>query len=340
MNRTDRLVGILLELQAHGGLRAEDLAARFEVSVRTIYRDLDGLAEGGVPLVATPGQGYRLLEGYFLPPLAFTATEAALLALGGEFVRQRVDPELQRPAEDALQKLTAVLPADRRAAVARWRAEMLFPRMGVGDDPRLSRLRSAIQERRVVRLMYHAFRRPEPALREVEPTSLVFFAEHWQLAGYCRLRQGPRMFRLDRIDHLNILAEQFTLGARHAMPDRTGDWKLDATHARVRFDPAVERWARERQPFTFVREEHDSVGPVFVYAVRQEHDLVLWLLSWGGAAEVLSPPALRARMAAEARAILRRHSAPDRTLSTALAHAAREAQGAISHRRREAPTQP
>ena len=146
MNRTDRLVGILLELQAHGGLRAEDLAARFEVSVRTIYRDLDGLAEGGVPLVATPGQGYRLLEGYFLPPLAFTATEAALLALGGEFVRQRVDPELQRPAEDALQKLTAVLPADRRAAVARWRAEMLFPRMGVGDDPRLGLSLGAVAE--------------------------------------------------------------------------------------------------------------------------------------------------------------------------------------------------
>jgi predicted DNA-binding transcriptional regulator YafY len=187
-----------------------------------------------------------------------------------------------------------------------------------------------------VRLVYHAFRRPEPELREVEPTSLVYFAEHWQLAGYCRLRQGPRMFRLDRIDHLNILGEQFTLGERHAIPGRTEDWKLDAAEARVRFDPAVERWVRERQPFTFVREEHDSVGPVFVYAIRQERDLVLWLLSWGAAVEVLSPPALRAQMAAEARAILRRHAAPDRMVSTALPHATREAEMAIPQRHRRA----
>src|SRR5919198_1466812 len=160
MNRTDRLVAILLELQSRGGLRAEDLAAHFEVSVRTIYRDLEALAEGGVPLVATPGQGYRLMEGYFLPPLAFTATEAALLVLGADFLRTRVDADLKRPVEDALRKLAAVLPPERRAEVERWRTELLFPRMREVDDPRLARFRTAIQERRVVRLLYHAFRRP------------------------------------------------------------------------------------------------------------------------------------------------------------------------------------
>ena len=91
MNRTDRLMGILLELQARGDLRAEDLAGTFEVSVRTIYRDVEALCETGVPIVATPGKGYRLMEGYFLPPLSFTADEAALLLLGGELVRDRVD---------------------------------------------------------------------------------------------------------------------------------------------------------------------------------------------------------------------------------------------------------
>ena len=67
MNRTDRLLGILLELQARGVLRAEDLARRFEVSLRTVYRDVQALSETGVPVVAIPGQGYRLMEGYFLP---------------------------------------------------------------------------------------------------------------------------------------------------------------------------------------------------------------------------------------------------------------------------------
>ena len=105
MNRTDRLMGILLELQARGELRAEDLAGTFEVSVRTIYRDVEALCETGVPVVATPGKGYRLMEGYFLPPLTFTADEAALLILGGELVRDRVDPLLRQAAEAALRKL-------------------------------------------------------------------------------------------------------------------------------------------------------------------------------------------------------------------------------------------
>jgi predicted DNA-binding transcriptional regulator YafY len=318
------LVAILLELQARGELRAEDLAGHFEVSVRTIYRDLDALGEGGVPLVATPGKGYRLMDGYFLPPLAFTATEAALLVLGGEFIRERVDAELRRPAADALHKLNTILPQESSEAVARWRHEMLFPRLGRGDDLGLTRLRTAIQEHHVVRLLYHAFRRPGPELRDVEPVSLVYFGERWQVAGYCRLRRGPRLFRLDRIDHLNILAEQFELGERHVVPPPSEDWKSRVPEARVRFDPLVERWVRERQPFTFLREELDSFGPVFVYAMRDEQDMVRWILSWGTSVEVLGPPDLRARVRTDAGKIARRHAA-DILLSTVVAQASVEA---------------
>jgi predicted DNA-binding transcriptional regulator YafY len=318
------LVAILLEVQRLGECRAEDLAGHFEVSVRTVYRDLDALAEGGVPLVATPGKGYRLLDGYFLPPLAFTATEAALLVLGGEFIRERVDAELRRPASDALHKLSGILPNDSKEAVTRWRTEMLFPRLGRRDDLGLARLRTSIQERRVVRLLYHAFRRPGPELRDVEPISLVYFGERWQMAGYCRLRRGPRLFRLDRIDHLNILAEQFELSDRHVIPPRSEEWKSSVPEARVRFDPVVERWVRERQPFTFLREELDTDGPVFVYALRDEQDLVRWILSWGTSVEVLSPTELRARVRADAGKIARRH-APDIPLSTAVAQAGVEA---------------
>src|SRR5207244_2270817 len=121
-----------------------------------------------------------------------------------------------------------------RAAVDRWRGQFLFPRPTTRDESsaRMARLRQAIQERRVVRMLYHAFRRVEPELREVEPVSLVYLAEHWQMAGYCRLRQGPRLFRLDRIDHLNVLGEQFTLDDRHAVPPPSEDWKTRVPEAR------------------------------------------------------------------------------------------------------------
>jgi predicted DNA-binding transcriptional regulator YafY len=307
VNRTDRLVAILLELQARGEARAEDLARHFEVSVRTMYRDLEALSEGGVPLVATPGKGYRLMEGYFLPPLTFTGAEAALLVLGGEFVRERVDPELRRVADAALSKLTGVLPEERRQAVARWRREMLFARFGRADDARLGQVRAAIQQRRVLRLDYHAFRRAGPERRDVEPVSLVYFGQVWSVAGYCRLRQAMRMFRLDRMDRLEVLPERFELADRHALRGPTDEWKADATEARVRFDASVERWVRERQPHAFVREELDAQGPTFVYAIRDADELVAWLLSWGDGATVLGPPELRARLAQTARAIAARH---------------------------------
>lgn len=302
-------MAILLQLQARGELRAEDLARRFEVSVRTVYRDVHALSEGGVPVVATPGKGYRLMDGYFLPPLGFTADEAALLVLGADFVRERVDPELRRAADDALAKLATVLPPERREAVARWRRELLFPHLGPDvDPPWLARLRAAVQERRVLRLLYHALRRAGPEPRVVEPVSLVHFSESWFLSAYCRLRRAMRLFRLDRIDRLEELDERFAPAARHAIdPDGDARWGRFA-EARVRFDPAVERWVRERQPYFFLREEAAAGGPVFVYALRDERELLPWLLAWGAEVVVLSPPDLRVRLAAEARAILARHA--------------------------------
>jgi predicted DNA-binding transcriptional regulator YafY len=91
------------------------------------------------------------------------------------------------------------------------------------------------------------------------------------------------------------------------------DWKSSAAEARVRFDPDAERWVRERQPFTFLREELDASGTIYVYAIRHERDFVRWLLGWGAGVEVLGPANLRAHVATEAQAITRRHATPARS---------------------------
>jgi len=314
-------MGILLELQARGELRAEDLAGTFEVSVRTIYRDVEALCETGVPVVATPGKGYRLMDGYFLPPLSFTADEAALLILGGTLVRDRVDPLLRRAAEEALRKLAGVLPAERRAEMERRRQGLLFASLaGPPDDRRLALARHAIEEQRVARLLYHAFGRERAEPREVEPIRLVHLGDAWFLAAYCRLRQDARLFRLDRIDDLDVLDERYAPGPRHAMAGRTGRDLAAFPEARVRFDGDVLRWVRERQPFTLLREERDAEGPVFVYALRDERELLPWLLSWGRGVEVLGPDSLREALREEAAAMLARLERPtsrDRALEPA-----------------------
>jgi predicted DNA-binding transcriptional regulator YafY len=269
---------------------------------------VEALCETGVPVVATPGKGYRLVEGYFLPPLSFTSGEAAVLALGGEFVRLRVDGDLQRSAATAVDKLSAVLPEERRAEMARWMRELIFPSIReVAGEDRLKTIRAAIREQQLLRLLYHAFRRDGAEWRDVEPVSLVFLSEAWHLAAYCRLRQAPRIFRLDRIDQIAPLPERFELSPRHEHRPGGRDQMNRFPEARVRFDPEVERWARERQPYLFLREEFDSLGPVFVYALRDERELLPWLLSWGGGVEVIEPAALRESVAREARIALARH---------------------------------
>jgi predicted DNA-binding transcriptional regulator YafY len=307
MNRTDRLLGILLELQARRAARAEDLAGVFEVSVRTIYRDVQALSETGVPIMATPGKGYALMPGYFLPPLAFTATEAGLLVIGGEFIRERVDADLRRAANDAPRKLVNVLPADRQSEIDRWRRDLMFLPTRLPTDERLAHIRSAVEGRHVIRMRYHAHRRDEPEERDVEPITLIHMADVWHLAAWCRMRQAERLFRLDRIDHFEVLPEVFALAARHRL-DPARRYPVEAhPEARVRFDASAERWARERQPFFFLREESSGGASLFVYSLRDERALVAWLLQWGAAAEVLEPASLRRRIADEARAIIARN---------------------------------
>src|SRR5215510_9314181 len=114
MNRTDRLLAIVLELQARGSRRAEDLAATFETSKRTIYRDIQALCEAGVPIVSTPGRGYSLMQGYFLPPLSFTTEEATMLLLGSDFMAQNFDAQYREAARSAGRKIAGVLPEKLR----------------------------------------------------------------------------------------------------------------------------------------------------------------------------------------------------------------------------------
>src|SRR6266478_4772633 len=102
MNRVDRLMAIVVRLQSRRVVRAEDIAAHFEISVRTVYRDLAALGEAGIPIIAEAGVGYSLVKGYHLPPVMFTSEEASALFLGGKLVDHLTDASLRKQMESAL----------------------------------------------------------------------------------------------------------------------------------------------------------------------------------------------------------------------------------------------
>jgi predicted DNA-binding transcriptional regulator YafY len=313
MNRTDRLLAIVLELQGKRRQRAEDLARTFETSKRTIYRDIQALCEAGVPLVSTPGQGYALMEGYFLPPLSFTSEEATMLLLGSDFMAQNFDAQYRAAAQSATRKIAGVLPEKLRDEVDYLQNSMRFVARGSPTDPeeqkKLERLRRAIIERTTVRFRYYTRHRSngagEETTREADPYGLVFI-NTWNLTAYCHLRKDMRIFRLDRMEDLVLLPKTFQRPAGFRMQPPSGE-KAGNTIIRVLFDHEVKRWVREARSYYTIAEEETSDGLLVTLNVRRESEVMQWLLGWGQHARVLEPDSLRLRLVEEARGMLRHY---------------------------------
>jgi len=306
MNRIDRLFAILLVLQTRQLVRAEDLARRFEISQRTVYRDMSALSEMGIPIVALPGEGYSLMEGYFLPPLVFSPEEAAALVLGAKLLALQARGGLPQAAAQAITKLTHVLPKASRAQVERWSEIIRFYVDKAGfdlDDRRLVELQQAILERRAVQITYTGYGSNESTTRVIEPSFLTYSDGLWYVTAYCRLRQDQRSFRVSRIERYRVLRETFA-----PRPETTAP--RPEIEVRVRIDPERLRWVRERQHYAFVCEEGAPEAPTMVYRVHDLREVQSWLFGWGTAVEVLSPPELRAALAEEARRLLMKLESP------------------------------
>jgi predicted DNA-binding transcriptional regulator YafY len=314
MNRTDRLLAIVLELQGKGRQRAEDLAATFETSKRTIYRDIQALGEAGVPLISVPGRGYSLMKGYFLPPLSFTTDEATMLLLGSDFTAQNFDAQYRSAAQSASRKIESVLSEKLRDEVRYLQDSILFISSGSTEDitetEMVRQLRRAIIERTTVRFCYHTryVRNGQSTqqTREADPYGLVHYANAWHLVAYCHLRQDIRNFRLDRMENLELLSRTFQRPTDFKMHQRRQE-EAQRVVVRALFDQEVARWVRESRSYFTVAEEESAQGLLVTFQVRQESEILQWLLSWGRHVQVLEPESLRSMIAEEAVGMLRNH---------------------------------
>jgi predicted DNA-binding transcriptional regulator YafY len=202
MNRTERLAAIVLRLQARSLVRARDLADEFEVGLRTIYRDMEALAESGVPLRAEAGVGYALERGWKLPPLSLTAAEAASLLVACRIAERGEGREAAAQARQALAKVRAALAAPERDYVERLEAGVeAFTGLEApapAAASALAVLRDAVAGGKLVRLTYTSSD-GELSERVVEPLGLYRERSGWRLVAWCRLREGYRQFVASRI---------------------------------------------------------------------------------------------------------------------------------------------
>lgn len=314
MNKTDRLLAIVLELQRKGRQRAEDLAETFETSKRTIYRDVLALCEAGVPIISVPGQGYSLMKGYFLPPLSFTTEEATMLLLGSDFMARNFDAQYRAAAEAASRKIEGVLPETLRDDVHYLQSNIRFlgnmAALDVGEQEKLQQLRRALLDRNTIRFCYHARHSNDEQsgshVREADPYGLAYWLGSWHLSAYCHMRQDMRNFRLDRMEELELLPRTFTRPANFRMDRRPEDQSRNIT-VRALFDREVVRWVREGRSYFVTAEEETADGLLVTLLIRQQNDILQWLLSWGSHVRILEPASLREHLAEEAQAMLRNY---------------------------------
>ena len=205
MRRAERLFRLVKELRSRDICRAQDLAEHFEISVRTVYRDIGHLQGSGLPIEGEAGVGYMLRPGFDLPAMTFTFDQIDAIALGLSFVEAAGDFALAHAAGEVRAKIEASLPdpEERRLEKASLFASRRDrPPLWVGE------VRRAIRDRTVLSLSY-VDGAARISHRTVRPLAIWAFTDGWLFAGWCELRRDFRAFRLDRINSLETTNERF-----------------------------------------------------------------------------------------------------------------------------------
>jgi len=198
VRRLDRLLALALFLGARRRVRASDLADRFSVSLRTVYRDMRALTDAGFPLEGNAGDGYRLHQESYLRPLAFDEEEAELLAVASRAMAASVDGRDREVLARAMAKLDAALRPPARRRVAQIEARIVVPTFVRASAPNAAML-AAIRERQSASIAYVDPRSGKRTRRTIEPVGLVCRGDAWWIVAFCRMRQGARAFRVDAI---------------------------------------------------------------------------------------------------------------------------------------------
>jgi len=209
--RLSRLTAILTQLQTKRLLTAPELAKRFSVSVRTIYRDIKALEQAGVPVYTEEGKGYRLMEGYKIPPVMFTESQANALILAEQLVLKNKDASFIKDYLEAIDKIKAVLGHQVKDNVNLLAERTRFTQNfnNERNSNNLSDLQFALTNFYLTRIDY-TNEANQTSCRLIEPFALLSTQENWLLVAWCRLRLEFRFFRLDRIKKLEMLAEKFS----------------------------------------------------------------------------------------------------------------------------------
>ena len=314
MNRFDRITAILIQLQSKKVVRAQDLADRFDISLRTVYRDIRTLEEAGVPLYGEAGIGYSIVDGYRLPPVMFTQEEAMAFITAEKLMAKFTDNTLQYNFTSAMYKIKAVLRGSEKEMVENLEDQILIKghKRAAYPDNILDVLLKAVAEKKVVRLTYRAFGNENNSERLIEPIGIFHEHENWYTIAWCHLRKEYRQFRIDRVVEAKLTdqpqQDRTSLREYEEMKEKAKT-AISLQKAVIKVDKSAALYMQDRKHyFGFVSEvvADDYVEMTFL-SQSLEEGLARWLLMFADYVTVMEPQSLKDRITHLAEKILEKN---------------------------------
>ncbi len=299
MNRIDRISAILIQLQSRRVVKASDIAERFNISLRTVYRDVKTLEEAGIPLIGEAGVGYSIMDGYRLPPVMFTREEAMAFLTAEKFVEKLTDRNTLAHYQSAMYKVRAILKTTEKDML-----EGMDNRIAVIETPvqqnshtnnHIQSILNGIINKNILTIKYFASHSQEDTKRDIEPVGIFYLSSYWHLIAYCRLRNAYRDFRVDRIKALNVTDEHFAAEhptLRDYITKTAKEKHLEEVVIRV--EKKIHRFLDGQKFYSgFISEKEVDGKMEMMFLCDSLNHFARWYLMFGDSAEIITPEQLK-----------------------------------------------
>lgn len=302
MNKFDRIISTLILLQTKKVIKAISISKRFDISLRTVYRDISTLKNAGIPIIGDPGIGYSIMEGYRLPPIMFNEGETAALLTAEKFIGRITDQDTQAYYSNAMMKIKAILRSSEKQSLA-----VLDDSIAISDDNRwnnktfLQDVFKSIASKHILNIEYQKADGTS-SNRNLEPIGSYYQYNNWYLVAFCQLKKAYRTFKINRITSLRLLGERFDrehINLQDYIDKQSEAWKEQQQLQMIEivFNNSFVKFAESRKYyFGFVEQsiEGDAIRMKFLNASIEV--MARWLLQFGNQATVLAPIELKNRL--------------------------------------------
>jgi len=301
MNRIDRLSAILIHLQSKKIVTAGEIAERFDISKRTVYRDIRALEEAGIPIGSEIGVGYFIVDSYHLPPVGFSKEEASALLIANKLTEKLTDKTLQENLNSALYKIRSILNNTEKEFIENIDQHIeVFSSSPIQKsnipEKIMDTILKGIDKKKALEITYKSISKAESTCRIVEPVGICHYSFNWHLIAFCKLRNDYRDFRIDRIERISLSNDDFIKDNKPSIRDYFNSITSNSEVFLVRlsFNKSILSEINQAKYYFGFIEEKDLGDKIEMSFLSNSEDYIgKWILTLFNDVKIIEPESLR-----------------------------------------------